>query len=294
MGRSVVLLVLLSGCHLVFGLDGTEGGGVCGPFGEPEPLAFDPQLVDPTGFSVDKSGRRGMVFARYDAGTPRLTRPHVIMNAGGTWMPDPANDQGAIDALSGGRMMAGGTVFGWIDGGSPRLDEYLPGPPWSPNSLQIVDYEPTYQKRTGNLIEPTIGGANVRLLVVTAENASGETTIHIRRFLPTATDNFWVKTGLLDDINSESVMPSSGVLTENGDRLVYAAKIGDDPVSHLYASKVRVDDTFGLGERLDIPGTTDEVDVTEPWINDDCTVIYFNRDGMIVSARALDDPGSGQ
>jgi hypothetical protein len=294
--RLAVLLVLLSGCQLVFGLDDDYAPPVCGPFGEPEPVLFDPQLVGPKDFSVDKTGTSGMVHALYDAGTPRLTRPHVIKKVGGMWMPDPANDQGSIDGLSGGRMMSGGTVFGWIDGAAPRLDEYLPGPPWSPNTLEVVDFEPSYQKRAGNLIEPPVGGGlTVRLLVVTAENDNARTTLQIRRFVRMPPpDNFWVKTGLLDDINTESVQASSGVLTANGDRLVYAAKIGDDPISHLYATRVRVDDSFGLGERLDIPGNTNEANVTEPWINDNCTAIYFNRDGVILTARALDDQGSAQ
>ena len=55
----------------------------------------------------------------------------------------------------------------------------------------------------------------------------------------------------------------------------------------------RIKDQISPGPELIIDGVEGDADLTEPWINADCTALYFGRSGKSWMALTVDDPTSG-
>jgi hypothetical protein len=81
-------------------------------------------------------------------------------------------------------------------------------------------------------------------------------------------------------------------MTADHKKLVYAARVGDNDFSRLYASE-RIRDEFAPGSELEIEGVEADASLTQPWINADCSALYFRRDTTTWMAMAVDDSASG-
>ncbi|HVK88524.1 MAG TPA: hypothetical protein VM513_30610 [Kofleriaceae bacterium] len=292
--RPAVLLTLLSGCHLVFGVDPEGGPAVCGPYAAPEEVAFSELVENPHELSIDAAGQLAMVNADYQG----TTGPLALRLEGGVWVFDETRNMG-LETRGGARLQASGVgLFAWDQAGTLiteyTLVEVAMGFVWNP-VVQTIDFDTFDIKIAGNAIELERNGAIQRLLVLTRISTEGDRKLEIRR--KTADNEAWGITSALETFpaHSPAITPSLGLLTEDAERFVYAATVGDDPVSHLYASARNVDNTsYSPGERLQIVGVGDDVEVTEPWINGDCSELYFTMEGRIMYARQLDAPDRGQ
>jgi hypothetical protein len=73
---------------------------------------------------------------------------------------------------------------------------------------------------------------------------------------------------------------------------VYSAQIGKEKESRLFASR-RTLDEFPAGVELIIDGMDSDSDFTEPWINADCTTLYFRQgETTWMATTAVDDAAS--
>ena len=91
--------------------------------------------------------------------------------------------------------------------------------------------------------------------------------------------------------NPIKLSPNGGVLTTDREKLVYSATVGKNTRSELFSS-FRIDDKFAHGPNVVIQGVKSDADLTEPWINSDCSTLYFRRDGVTWMATAVDDSGT--
>jgi hypothetical protein len=103
----------------------------------------------------------------------------------------------------------------------------------------------------------------------------------------------WELTAQADPLKTSKAKlnPSAGVMTADHEKLIYAAKLGTGTVSRLFASQ-RARDEFVHGPELRIEGVDGDADLTEPWVNPDCTMLYFRRDNVTWMAAAVDDSGT--
>lgn len=292
--RRAVLLTWLSGCQLVFGVD-EPAPAVCGPYAAPEEVAFSELLENPHELSVDATGQIAMVNATY-MGAPG---PVVLRREGDAWVRDDERNMG-LEKVGGARLQAGGTrAIAWSSEGTLiteyTLDPVMAGFVWTAVVGETIVDDTFDIKVAGNLIDVEENGAPQRVLVLTRISLANDYKLEIRRKL--ADSPLWDVTSALESFLSHSprITPSLGLLTANGDRFVYAAAVGDDPVSHLYASPRNLDNTtYSPGQRVEIRGVGADVSVTEPWINADCSELYFTMEGRIMRARQLDAPDPGQ
>ena len=298
--RAVGLALLLTGCDQALGLEREVPPAVCGPFAEPVALVFDPQLGEPHDVSVDGTGLRGMVNARRtNAQMVTWTGPHAITrDAFGVWVPDDVRDRPNLDTLDGAHVVttlaAGPRAIGWIEKPrTPAIFEYeFQGTAWSMVPA-FVDPFIAESTRAGNLIEVAFGGASLKwaVLIEIAQVAGERNNLRINQLAPGGS---WQLTSQATPIETDplKINPNGGVLTADHNKLVYAAKVGNAAHSELFASP-RIGDKFAHGPELRIEGVDSDADLTEPWINGDCRVLYFRRDGATWMATAVDDPGAG-
>jgi len=303
--RVVAFALLLVGCDLAWQLERETPPPVCGPFGAPSLVPFHPELIDPKDFSVDSSGMRGMIYAMY----PRASRPtgvHSIKLVNDVWRADPARDGGVLDRLDGGHIAEDNFAVGWLveEGGDrPEIREYqfFPNTPpsgaWASGTSGLVDPLQGQTSTGGNMIVlPYAGVATIRFMVtiLMSDRVGDPNTMRIFQLFPNETQ--WELTPQADPLKTarEKVNPNGGVMTADHDKLVYSAKVGTDPLapSRLYASK-RVRDEYEHGAPLIIEDVDGDADLTEPWINADCTRVYFRQDGATWMADAVDDAASG-
>jgi hypothetical protein len=287
--RLAVVCAMLSGCNVVFGVDRDVGPAVCGPYAVVDEVAFDPSLTDVRELSIDATGARAMVWAEYK----QVPGPVALTLAGGVWIPDAPRSSGLEDRDGARLVWRDDDLFSWK---GPDLDEYVfAGDRWS-YWAGLIDAGTTDDKRPGNAIEVPINASSVlRLLVETRIPLVGRSRIVIRSFAPF--DTAWQPTDRLRALVEATppIAASLGLLTANGDRLLYAATVGDEHSSHLYASHVNGDGgSFDPGERVQIDGIDDGAALTEPWINQDCSELWFNADGTILHARQLAAPDGAQ
>lgn len=288
MFRHAVALTALAGCNLVFGVDHEVKPGVCGPYAVVEQLAFDDDLKDVREVSFAGDGTRGMAHADYKG----TMGPFALKLDGGTWTIDEARSIG-LETLEGARLQSDGLhAFGWT---GSQLDEYqfTDGVGWNA-LIGVIDTGTDADKRAGNVIELPIASGALRLLVETRIYVTGGSELLLRSRRPT--DVSWQSTRYLEAFASAqpAITPSVGLLTANGDRLVYAAEVGGQHGSRLYATWKNTGASFDPGTRLDIDGVDDDVALTDPWINADCSELWFDADGAILHARSLAAPDPAQ
>ena len=262
---------------------------LCGPYRAPAQVHFDPMLGQPTDFSVAADGIHGLVSATYNG----LTGPTPILFDGSMWAPDPARNAGAIKlaaVLSGGHMGTTGDVYGWLDHNKspdpPIVVQYVFTGSWSavvPN----VDRSTILDLTTGNEVESDAGGgAKTRYVVELRQDFAGAlpAKLEILAASPTAPDAF-APSGFTDPINGVAgIAPTGGVLTANHEIFVYSAKLGTVE-SHLFETPFSKFE-FAAGspiKQLGVAGKADD----QPWINGDCSQIWFRRDGVTWTAQKM-------
>lgn len=256
------------------------------------------ELVGAKDFSVDSSGTRGMIYAMFPRPpATRLTGVHPIKLVDGVWRGDTARDVGAITTLDGGHIAENNSMVGWlVEEGldRPEVREYTFTTAWDQSMTGIVDPLQGQTSTAGNVIVLPYGGVGTIRFMVTvlvADQASDLNTMRI--FQRISGPNFWELTPQADPLKTsrDNINPSAGVMTADHGKLVYAAKVGSDTTSRLFAS-ARIKDEFEPGPELIIDGVESDADLTEPWINADCTALYFGRDGKSWMALAVDDPAA--
>lgn len=295
----LVLLLALGGCDLAFGLVRDTPPPVCGPFGPPSEVTIE---LGPTAkahdLSVDASGMRGMVQATLKSGALTWTGPHaVVQSAPNMWVTDPARDKPVLNGLDGGHLVYDGTVFGWIDRintvRTPELHQYAFTTAWSPISGSVT-MDLSVSTHVGNAIElPVAMGAVQKFLVEISIEELPPNNLAIYE-LPPGAGTDWQRTGQaapLLEATSPVIDPQMGLLTSDHEILVYAAKLGTETVTRLFATR-RARNLFQPGVELIIEGFAADSDFTEPWINADCTQLYFRQGDTTWMTTAVDDAAS--
>jgi len=292
--RPLLLVLALGGCDRVFGLERDMLPAVCGPFGPPEEVAFGPELGAAHDLSVDGAGLYGMVYANLGNGTvPPWRGPHaVVKDSSGTWIQDKARDKPVLDRLDGAHITAGGNgAMSWID--SPRgvMANVLTftGGAWGTEVQDVVERETDKDVRIGNVIDLDVGPGLIQRFAVEIRLsfdrlAPGE--LRIIQRIPT--DSFWMVTGQATPLNTATpaLDLNGGVMTADHEILVYTAIVGKEQRSRAFASR-RIRDRFSPGVELIIDGVDDDASITEPWINADCTQLYYREGDTTWVTNAL-------
>ena len=189
-----------------------------------------------------------------------------------------ARDKVQLNAFMGGHIMPNGTVFAWND--LPTLQTNLlrfNGTIWVADVAEVLENDRDRSVHFGNSIDLQLGGGLIQKFAVEIRppeviGERGEVRI-IRR---DPNNEFWVVTGQANPLATtpEKLDINGGVLTADHEILVYTAKIRKEDVSRIFASR-RDNDMYNPGVELIIEGTRNTDGFTEPWINEDCTELYF-------------------
>jgi hypothetical protein len=286
----MLLLVLCSGCDLVIPLTEPEPVA-CGPYATIAPVPFDLGLVGPKQFSISYDGIHGMVHAKVQT-SPTTTYtgpvPIVFDEVAGVWKQDRVSNMNDL-MLTGGHMLGDGSVFGWRDRstqlGPPRLTRFtFTSGAWGTPGGEVLDSDVSRNFRPGNEIVLPIDNGELRFFVEIKVDYNGveRGQIVIRQKFA---DDDWVMTGQAEKIaDLITIDPSAAVMTAQHDKLVYAARV-DGGKSRIYAAlRNRQQDKFEIGRAIDLE-VDDDLDDTEPWIAQDCSTLYFRRDGITYRAQ---------
>ena len=284
MSRPLLFVLALGGCDRAFGLDRDTLPAVCGPFGAPEEVLFAPELGAVNDLSVDATGERGMVYANIGNGTTGPWRgPHAVMkDATGMWIQDKLRDKPILDSLDGAHIAADATGgMSWIDSSRGVMANVLTfaGGAWSTVSQDVVERETDKDVRIGNVIDLPAGPGLIQRFAVEIRLSFDRLSpgeIRIIQRIPT--DSIWMVTEQATPLNAANppLDHNGGVMTADHDILVYTATVGKEKHSRAFASR-RVRDTYKTGVELVIDGVDDDASITEPWINADCTQLYYRE-----------------
>jgi hypothetical protein len=288
--RVCVAALVLCGCDVVIGTTHLDPApALCGPFGTPEPVRFDPALAGANDLSVAADGIHGMVSAMY-RGQPG---PLPVVFDGAMWTPDTARLAGATLAinLDGGHVgVTGDEMFGWIDHrrtATPAIYEYDYTTTWSQIIPDIAE-STQFDLRPGQEVESDAGGgARSRYLVEIFEMFGGGPPhkIEILASAPGAM-NTWKPTGFVDPLNRDGAIDIvAGALSGDHKILVYAASDLGTTQTHLFEAAFSHNE-FQLGTEMTslyVSGTTDD----QPWLDAACSTIWFRRDGVTQVARRM-------
>ena len=294
MSRRLLFVLALAGCDRVFGLERDMEPPVCGPFGPPEPVTFAQELGAVNDLSVDATGNRGMVYANLGNGVTTAWRgPHAVMRNGeGTWVQDKVRDKPVLNSLDGAHITADGNgAMSWIE--SPRgvMANVLTfaGGAWSTVAQDVVERETDKDVHIGNVIDLPVGPGLIQRFAVEIRLpfdrlSPGE--LRIIQRIPT--DSFWMVTGQATPLNTATprLDLNGGVMTADHDILVYTAVVGKEKRSRIFASR-RIRDTYHPGVELIIDGVDNDASITEPWINADCTQLYYREGDTTWVTNAL-------
>ena len=256
----------------------------------PEEVPFSAGLIAAgvRDFSVDATGTSGMAWANLKSGAIGAWRgPHAIkLDGNGVWIQDLARDKDVLNSLDGGHIQYDGKAVGWTD--VPRgatLREYTFAPvrmKWASGAEQIENTL-TSSAHAGNMIVSTDGFLRTLVEILLPETAPFVNTLQIYQKLPTTS---WSLTPQANALRTSKpkLNISGAVLTMAHDRMVYTANVGDEkidgePVYRIFAGE-RVDDVFEPGVELMIEGAPSAVGFDEPWINDDCTTLYYRQNDV--------------
>ena len=293
MVRAVSIVVLAgaaSGCDVLFDTpfyDPAEQ--LCGPYNHPTPIAFDAALGQPTDFSVAADGLHGLVFATYHS----ITGPTPILYdaPSSTWLPDDTRLANSILAktLSGGHMGTTGDVFGWIDHNKNPLGmsvaiHYAYVTTWGavvPNVAESTVLELV----TGNEVETDAGSnAKTRYVVELAQDFEVSMPKRLEILAAAPASEVFKPSGFVDPINNAAlIQPTGAALSGDHSKLVYTAFVNGSSDGHIYVSpfeKFQFAPGDPIGSLAEL-GKTDD----QPWINGDCSQIWFRRDGVTLTAQ---------
>ena len=291
----MLALLVLVGCDDVLGINQFPSvTSLCGPYGPPTVVQFDPALQHPNDFSVGSDLIHGLVTA--NVGGVTGPTPIVFDDGSATWKVDTRpNVQKVLPMISGAHMgvntaMTGNDdVYGWSLHdiiAQPEIRRYMyNGSQWVADAAFLAE-STTQDLMTGNEVETDAGGGLVsRYLVeiLAPKDGVGRNSIDVLVATP-GSGNF-VTSGFVGPINTDPAMfdPRGGALTGDHERLVYATSVGDSTEVHLYEAAL-AREQFQPGNpisSLDAPGVSDD----QPWINADCSTIWFRRNGMTLTAQ---------
>jgi hypothetical protein len=275
------LLVAMSGCDLVIGIDelAPAAPSACGPYGPPTPVAFDATLAGAHDLSVTDDGMFGAVVT--DADNIASTRPIVADGLGG-WTIDPAFADPTLDRVRGHRIAQGEIVATSVDLSYHEVASFAWfAPVWQ--ALPLLR-DNNFELYAGNARDD---GDARRLVAVRRRTTSAHNEIAVfdRNVSLDPTGAYHEDPDGPRVLNSvSSVQPTHAVLTADGRTIVYAASI-DAGEPDLYVTTY--DDAlpgWAPGQAitsLDTRGAEDE-----PWVNGDCSRIWFRRDGVVYQADA--------
>jgi hypothetical protein len=282
--RRLLFVLALGGCDRAFGLERDLPPPVCGPFGPPEEVVFDGALGAVSDFSVDASGTYGMVYA--NIGNTNVTPwrgPHAIVKSpSGMWIQDTARDKPVLNSLDGAHIIgAGGSAISWLDSPRGPMSGLLSfaGGAWSTVVGDILDRESDKDAHFGNVIDLPVGQGLIQRFAVELRlsfdrNEPGE--LRILQRIPT--DSNWMPTEQATPLNTANppLDLDGGVMTADHEILVYTARVGEEKHSRAFASR-RIRDQYNPGVELIIDGVDNDASITEPWINADCTQLYYRE-----------------
>jgi hypothetical protein len=276
--RRLLLLLALGGCDRVFGLDREVPPPVCGPFGPPEEVTFASQLGDAHDLSVEPGGQRGMVFASAGGWIgAHAVKPGQDPNS---WDLDPARDRDNLRSVNSAHVTSDGAAMGWLLGTRGHMISMLTfsATMWSA-STETIEQPLDSDATIGNVIVLPAGSV-LKLKVATqivrvTEDAPGALVILERN--PTGTTWSATQQALPFSMAKTPYDFDGAVLTADHERLVYTARIGNDKKPRAFATR-RSNDRFAPGVELIIDGVDPDSGITEPWIDEDCTELYFRND----------------
>ena len=279
--RRLLLLLALGGCDRVFGLDREMPPPVCGPFGPPEEVFFHPALVDARDLSVEPDGMRGMVYANLgNPPTAPWRGPHAVMKDGnGVWVQDPARDRPVLNSFDGAHVTRTGGAIAWIDMPRGVMVNLLSFSTAWGQQAEVIEMETDRDVHIGNVIDLAVGPGLLQRFAVEIRQpigsiATGE--IRIIQRVPTSTT--WMLTEQASPLNTASppLDVNGGVMTADHEILLYTARVGSQKMSRAFATR-RERDMYNPGVELIIDGVESDSGITEPWINANCTQLYFRN-----------------
>ena len=284
-----LLAVLLAGggCDRAFGLVREASPPICGPYGAPEEVQFSPALLAAGvhDFSVDATGQLGMVNASLKSGVITAWHgPHAVKPGGdGVWIQDLARDKDVLNSLDGGHMQYDGKATGWTDvprGATLREYTFAPGPMKWASGAEQIENTLTSSAHAGNTIATPDGVRRWLVELLIPETAPFVNTLQIYERLATMPWQLTAQGNALRTTKPKLNI-NGAVLTMAHDRMIYTANVGDERVEgelvyRIFAGE-RVDDIYEPGVELMIEGAESAVGFSEPWINDDCTTLYYRQ-----------------
>ena len=283
----LVVLLAAGGCDRAFGLVREASPPICGPFGPPEEVLFSPALLAAGvhDFSVDATGQLGMVYANLPSvGLSAWRGPHAIKPGGdGVWIQDLARDKDVLDSLDGGHMQSDGKAVGWTDvpkGATLREYSFFAGPMKWTSSAEQIENTLTSSAHAGNTIATPDGIRRWLVELLIPETAPFVNTLQIYERLATMPWQLTAQGNALRTTKPKLNI-NGAVMTMSHDRMVYTANVGDERVEgevvyRIFAGE-RVDDIFEPGVELMIEDADSSVGFSEPWINEDCTTLYYRQ-----------------
>jgi hypothetical protein len=292
--RHVSTLLVLAGCDIAFGIDPVDQTPtLCGPYGPAELVAFDATLGSPADFSVARDGIHGLVTANV-AGVIGAT-PILYDAPTATWLVDMERDKGAMlqTQLSGAHMGEGGDVYGWVAyssvTGASSLEHYIfTSPVWGAQ-LENLPTTSEFQLASGQEVEiadVTSADKHTRYLVEVILPVSGKPPHSFDILSADFGTNTFRSSGFATELNNAVAVDINGAaLTAEHKVLVYSAIVAPDTESHLYESQFsRGHFSVGAPVRsLMLAGHPDD----QPWVNEDCSTIWFHRDNAVWTAHKL-------
>jgi hypothetical protein len=292
LSRVAVLLVAASGCDLVF--DPEERPiSVCGPYGDPVPLAFAPELGQVTGFSVDATGTRAFVHAK------KLTTVKLV---DGVWVEDAmrvANlDQVAnSDHILEGRIAPTGDLFAAIappDKARYRIYHY---------KLAVAGWQLVEEVTPLSSSESTFPGGEFEIaanqqmtafsrqvpVIHETDNLDRSVAIAVSDppnlpFREVAIDGR-LSTAEINDVHAPSQASLAGGPNGRLVMLYAATHVGEHTGSRIYLSEKK-NNAFAVGVRVFEAEHAGE-EVLEPWLSPDCATLYFRRTPSVDQAGTI-------
>jgi hypothetical protein len=303
--RPALMLVALSGCHAVFGLEHLDvDRAACGPYTKVTPVAIV-GVSEPRQFSITADEQLALVIAIDEQ---MRTRPIPLQWNGEAWEPHVEYQVGLVGrGIEGARLSppeatpVGGQYMGpvqpamnvWLlNTGRHEVDRYYwTGTMWTQDTMQTPVFNaPEFDTRAGNVVVvPNASDLHrVRHTVITKvavdQGFTNQIVLHANT-LPSY--SLVPKAPRTQKLNEESavtdVVLGDAVLSDNQSTLVYAAVSGGQ--SDVYATAESPLREFGPGGLIAKITTAD--DEVEPWIDATCSKLYFRR----IPAGSPNDPG---
>jgi hypothetical protein len=294
----VAVLLVAGGCDRAFGLVRDPDPPICGPYGVPEAVPFSPGLLAAGvhDFSVDATGQIGMATANLPATPlPMWRGPHAIkLDDTGVWIQDLARDKLPLNNLQGGHIEYDGRAVGWTDVPNATLREYTfstTAMAWA-QSMDPIENTLTVSAHVGNTIATPDGILRNLVEILIPDRLPFENTLQIyEKFggMP------WELTAQGNPLRTAkpALNITGAALTMAHDRIVYTANVGgeDDngtPVYRIFAG-MRIRDQYEPGVELVIDGIESPVGISEPWIDADCTTLYFRQNEVTWKATQVSE-----